>query len=114
VVFAWTREVVAGRGWAFEVWSGADTDLLANVRFLAGYRRPQVIDSGLAPAVLAAAAEQPTIGAIERALMSSAPVSAVRPVLLRLLWTGVLTADLSTPLNAETPVQVRTRGDRHA
>jgi hypothetical protein len=54
-VFASTREVVAGRGWAFETWSGADADLLANVGFLAGYRRPQVIDSGLVPAVLTAA-----------------------------------------------------------
>ena len=27
--FAWTRRVCAGRGWAFEAWSGADPRLLA-------------------------------------------------------------------------------------
>jgi TnsA-like endonuclease N terminal len=112
-VFAWTREVVAWRGWAFEVWSGAETHLLVNVRFLAGYRRSQVINRDLVSVVLAAAAEQPTIGAIERAVTPIAPVSVVRPVLLHLLWSGVVTADLSIPLNAETPVQARPRGDRH-
>ena len=40
--FSWTREVCAGRGWGFEAWSGADPRLLANVRFLAGYRRKDV------------------------------------------------------------------------
>ena len=35
---AWAGEVFAGRGWRHEIWSGADPVLLANVRFLAGYR----------------------------------------------------------------------------
>ncbi|HUY48709.1 MAG TPA: TnsA-like heteromeric transposase endonuclease subunit [Streptosporangiaceae bacterium] len=56
--FAWTLQVCTGRGWAFEAWSGADSRLLANVRFLAGYRRPAVIDTGLIAPVLDAAAGQ--------------------------------------------------------
>ncbi len=56
--FAWTRRVCAGRGWEFEAWSGADPRLLANVRFLAGYRRRAVIDTGLIATVLDAAAGQ--------------------------------------------------------
>src|SRR5712691_4862680 len=47
--FSWTRQVCAGRGWAFEAWSGADPRLLANVRFLAGYRRAALIDTALIP-----------------------------------------------------------------
>jgi hypothetical protein len=109
-VFAWTREVAACRGWAFEVWSGADAHLLANVRFLAGYRRPLVIDGGLVPAVLAVAADQPTIGGIECAMARVAPSRTVRPVLLHLVWSGALTADLSGPLGADTSVRVTRRG----
>ena len=35
--------VFAERGWEHEVWSGADAQLLANVRFLAGYRRAALL-----------------------------------------------------------------------
>jgi hypothetical protein len=31
-VFRWTQRMVATRGWAFEVWSGADAVVLENVR----------------------------------------------------------------------------------
>jgi hypothetical protein len=40
------------RGWGFEAWSGADPQLLANVRFLAGYRHGSVITGDVIPAVL--------------------------------------------------------------
>jgi hypothetical protein len=60
--FASTRQLCAGQGWAFEAWSGADPPLLANVRFLAGYRRPALIDAGLIPAVLDAAAGHVSAG----------------------------------------------------
>lgn len=105
--FAWTRRVCAGRGWAFEAWSGADPRLLANVRFLAGYRRPALIDADLIPAVLDAAAGQVSVGAIERALSPRHPPVLVRPVVLHLLWTGRLQADLARPLSADAPVRLR-------
>ncbi|WP_371551406.1 TnsA-like heteromeric transposase endonuclease subunit [Streptomyces sp. NBC_00554] len=35
----WAREVVLSRGWDFEVWSEPPETELANLRFLAGYRR---------------------------------------------------------------------------
>jgi hypothetical protein len=105
--FAWTREVCAGRGWVFEAWSGADPRLLANVRFLAGYRREALIDAALIPAVLDAAAGQASAGSIERALSPWHPAVLVRPVLLHLLWTGRLRADLTRPLSAQAPVWPR-------
>jgi hypothetical protein len=105
--FAWTRQVCAVQGWAFEAWSGADPGLLANVRFLAGYRREAFIAAGLIPAVLDAAAGQPSVGAIERALSPEHPPVLVRPVVLHLLWTGRLQADLTCPLSTDTPVRLR-------
>jgi hypothetical protein len=79
-------------------------NLLDNVRFLAGYRRRSVIAADLIPAVLGAAGQQPTIGGIERALGDRQPPQLVRPVVLHLLWTGLLRADLTHPLSAETAV----------
>jgi hypothetical protein len=104
--FSWTRQVCAGRGWGFEEWSGADSRLLANVRFLAGYRRAAFIDASLIPAVLDAVARQPSVGAIERVLSGRHPAALVRPAVLHLLWTGRLQADLSCPLSADTTVRL--------
>ena len=47
---AWAGEVFAGRGWRHEIWSGAPPVLLANVRFLAGYRHGDRVDAALAVA----------------------------------------------------------------
>jgi hypothetical protein len=107
--FAWTGRVCGGRGWAFEEWSGADPRLLANVRFLAGYRRAALIDAALIPVVLGAVAARRSVGAIERALSGRHPLVLVRPVVLHLLWTGRLEADLTCPLSADTPVRLRGR-----
>jgi hypothetical protein len=37
---AWPGELFEARGWGYEVWSGADPVLLANVRFLVGWPPP--------------------------------------------------------------------------
>jgi hypothetical protein len=104
-VFVWTRDLVGLRGWGFEAWSGADRQLLDNVRLLAGYRRTTVIDRDLIPAVLGVAAGPVSIGGIEWALRSQHLPVLVRPVVLHLLWTGVLRADLTRPLSLETEVR---------
>ncbi|NIK56123.1 TnsA-like heteromeric transposase endonuclease subunit [Kribbella shirazensis] len=104
--FAWTRQVCAVRGWAYETWLGADPALLENVRFLAGYRRPHLVRTALEPQVLAAARHQSTIGGIEAALAGVDASDVVRPVVLHLVWTGRLTVDLSRPLSAATTVRV--------
>jgi hypothetical protein len=109
-VFDWTAEVVGLRGWRFETWSGADPVVLANVRFLAGYRRPWVLDIGLRAAVLGVVDGQADIGGVERAVSSVAAPERVRPVLLHLLWSGLLATDLSRPLGAGSPVWRMGRG----
>jgi hypothetical protein len=103
--FSWTRELAASRGWGFEAWSGTDRQLLDNVRFLAGYRRGAAIEADLIAVVLDAAREPSAIGAVEQFLAGRHPVQLTRPVLLHLLWTGRLRADLGRPLGTGTVVQ---------
>lgn len=103
--FSWTREVAAHRGWKFEAWSGADRQLMDNVRFLAGYRRGAAIQSDLITVVLDAVGEPSAIGTVERLLAGRHHAVLIRPVLLHLLWTGRLRADLSRPLGTGTVVQ---------
>jgi TnsA-like endonuclease N terminal len=89
-VFGWTERVVSARGWAFEAWSGADDRLLANIRFLAGYRRRTVVREQLLPVALYLAGSCPTIGALEQALSGAgrAPLTVARPVVLHLPVDG--------------------------
>jgi hypothetical protein len=102
-VFAWTEETIAGRGWAFEVWSQAPLPLLTNIRFLAGYRREALIEASLIPDVLALARPPAAIIDVERAL-AVRPTALVRPVILHLIWMGELEADLMRPLSRESIV----------
>lgn len=104
--FAWTHHVCARRGWAYETWSGGDPAVLENVRFLAGFRRPALLETDRMPAVLAAARGQSTIGGIEAALADQMPQEAVRPLVLHLIWSGALVADLGRPLGSATTVEV--------
>ncbi|MEU4159220.1 TnsA-like heteromeric transposase endonuclease subunit [Actinoplanes sp. NPDC026670] len=128
-VFAWTEQVVASRGWLFEVWTGADAGLLANVRWLAGYRRRAVIQTSLLPAAMELADKHRTLGELEAALTAqlcteltsadpdvdaydSAVIKQrcrdfVRPVVMHLLWTRQLRAPLDLPLQATTPIAPR-------
>ena len=49
---AWPGELFVARGWGYGVWSGADPALLANIRFLAGYRRQGMPPDAVTAAVL--------------------------------------------------------------
>lgn len=102
--FAWTESVCRAHGFGFEAWSGCEPVLLENVRFLAGYRRPELIDVGVARLVLAGACRARTIAQIEYGLAASQYRGLVRPAALHLLWTGALSADLSRVLDAGTVV----------
>jgi hypothetical protein len=103
--FAWTKQVCAGRGWGFEAWSGADPVRMENVRFLAGYRRPEVIDQDVLEEVVEVAKTHRSIAAIERAIAGGVPADLVRPAVLHLLWTGLLVCDLGRPLGSWTAVR---------
>ncbi len=100
--FGWAGHVFAARGWGHEVWTGAPEVLLDNVRFLAGYRRPDRLDAGVVDAVMAVAGGGGTIGDVENRCGATGPPELVRPVLLHLLWSGRLRADLMTVLSDRT------------
>jgi hypothetical protein len=102
----WTARTVALRGWGFEEWYGEQAQLLANVRFLAGYRRRWLIDEYLTQPVRQASALGSSIIDLERSL-PDAPSILVRPVVLHLLWIGELVADLSKRLDGLSVVEPR-------
>ena len=103
---AWAGRVFAERGWEHEVWSGADAQLLANVRFLAGYRRVALLEPVTGAEEVLRNEGALTIAGAEAALRSAGVVEP-RPVLLGLLWSGRLRADLERPLTAGTELEVR-------
>jgi hypothetical protein len=104
-VLAWAGEVIRARGWGFEVWSEPDPLLLANVRFLAGYRRPDLFDPVVLEAVRSATAEPVSIQAVESILSPRWPTAVVRPHVLHLLWSGRLGTDLGGQLGGTSLVR---------
>jgi hypothetical protein len=96
--FAWTRCLVEERGWQYEVWSGAPSPEVENVRFLAGYRRPWLFDAALLDEVRGADVEGRTFAEVVRGMDGCDPWT-TRAAVLHLLWRGELKTDLSTPLS---------------
>jgi hypothetical protein len=96
--FAWTRRLVEARGWQYEVWSGAPSAELENLRFLAGYRRPWLFDAALLDEIRSTHVEGHTLGEVLRGLDGHDP-ALIRAAVLHLLWQGDLKTDLSTPLS---------------
>jgi hypothetical protein len=100
---AWAGEVFAARGWEHEIWSGAEPVLLANVRFLAGYRFADRVDASLADAVARHAAPGATISELEQGWPDRA--GDARAAVLHLVWRGVFRTDLLVPLSSATRLE---------
>lgn len=102
-VFNWTGRLCAAKGWRFEVWSGADPTLLANIRLLGSSRRRQFV-SGLAiESVRYVAHPGTTMADIEAA--ADVPAADARRAVLWLLWSQEWSTDLTVPLCAESVIQ---------
>jgi hypothetical protein len=99
---AWAGVAFGLRGWRHEVWSGAPEVLLANVRFLAGYRRRDRFEGALLDGALAAVAEPGSFSGVEARCSTLGPPAAIRPALLHHVWSGALLADLGHLLSGET------------
>jgi hypothetical protein len=96
-----TREACVLVGWDYHVLSESDPTLLANVRWLAGFRRP-VHDAADIISMILEACHVPTpIGAVGD---RTAHQAIVRSVLFHLMWARRLIADLSRPLTNSTLV----------
>jgi hypothetical protein len=103
---AWTRKVVESRGWRFEVWSEPPEIPLANVRFLAGYRRDWLFDQDLVEELRTIDLAGATLGNAFACLPHHA-VPLVRSAVLHLLWRHELIIDLDRPLGRDSLLEVK-------
>ncbi|MFI2476747.1 TnsA-like heteromeric transposase endonuclease subunit [Nocardia xishanensis] len=99
--FGWTRELVEQRGWRYQVWTEPTDTELANVRFLAGFRRYQLFDPQLLEQVRAADLDGVAFAEACRSFPDFS-VPLVRSALLHLFWTQYFTVDLARPLQSST------------
>ena len=95
----WPGALFASCGWDYEVWSGCDPVLLDNVRFLAGYRRRQVVADEVVDQACRAVLDGEPLAVAERRLAADGPPHSARPALLAGLWQGRLATDLTRPLS---------------
>ena len=103
----WPGRLAREHGWDYEIWTGADPVYLANLRFLAGYRRPWLVPAGMTDAVLAAFRPGDTFGALAgRAGWDYRPGDA-RAAVLRLLWEQRLVTDLHHRLDGDSVLEAR-------
>ncbi|WP_430783357.1 TnsA-like heteromeric transposase endonuclease subunit [Actinoplanes sp. G11-F43] len=105
-VFAVTGRACEQVGWDYRLVHEPDPVLMANVRWLAGYRHPRC----LRPAVAAAA---PSVFAEPTPLMEGAallgdPLASL-PTVFHLLWSGRLHTDLAVPLSESSLVTAVSR-----
>jgi len=103
---AWPGELFEARGWGHEIWTGADPVLLANVRFLAGYRRPGIPPDAVTGAVLDLVRAGDCLGGLLDRLERGWPRPLAKAALLRLLWQRRVSTDLSRPLDAGGVLEV--------
>lgn len=104
----WTRKLVEGRGWRYEVWSEPPATELGNVRFLAGFRNPRCFDETLLDEVR----QHDLSGVTLREALSAdfgRPPPLVRSAVLHLVWNQHLTVDVAAPLTGSS---ILTKGPR--
>ena len=98
--FEWVQNVIDSLRWRFEIASEQPPVLLDNVRFLAGYRRPQSINEAALRALRATHFDNVTFGDAVRNAVGAEPL--VRAALLHMLWTHEVSADLSKVLSSQS------------
>jgi hypothetical protein len=103
---AWPGELFEARGWGHEIWTGADPVFLANVRFLAGYRRPGMPPGDVTDAVLDEVRPGECLAGLLDRLEHAWPRPVAKAAVLRLLWQRRISTDLSQPLDAGTVLEV--------
>lgn len=89
----WAREVVESCGWEFQVWCEPPEAELANLRFLAGYRRDWLFSSELLEEVRGSDLQGTTLGEAFRSFRNW-PDELVRAAVLHLLWSQELSTNL--------------------
>ncbi|MEV4916519.1 TnsA-like heteromeric transposase endonuclease subunit [Streptomyces tirandamycinicus] len=105
--FAATETACSQVGWEFRRVGAPAAVLMANVRWLAGYRHPRAYREVVAQVLVEVFADPTRLSV--GAAQAGHPI-VVLPVLFHLMWTGVLTADLRRAVLAGTTL-VRTDGE---
>jgi hypothetical protein len=105
---AWTRRVVESRSWRYEVLSEQPRSLLSNVRFLAGYRRAELINADALSHLRSHATDLAgnRIDDAEHRLADIYPLPLIRSALLHLLWRQEFVVDLTEQLGPSTVLEV--------
>lgn len=98
--FAWTRELMKSIGWRFEVANEMPEALLANVRFLSGFRRTESISQPCLEDLRALDVDGIEFRDVKR--MVPYPEPPVRAAILHLLWRQEFVADLTDVLDSKT------------
>jgi len=101
----WPGRLVRDHGWDYEIWTGADPVYLANLRFLAGYRRPWLVAAGLADAVLAAFRPGDTLAVLASRAGRGHPPAGARAAVLRLVWEQRLLTGLHRRLDGDSVLE---------
>lgn len=97
-----TRRACEAVGWRYAVWDRMDTVVVANQRWLAGYRHPRCFDEAVAARLLDVfTAPMPLMDGAE---LVGDPLGTL-PVLYHLLWRQLLVADLAVVLSHRTIVR---------
>ncbi|MFG2725447.1 TnsA-like heteromeric transposase endonuclease subunit [Streptomyces canus] len=99
---AWPGELFRQHGWEYEIWSRVDRVLLENVRFLAGYRRRDVVSEAEVEQAWERLVDGEELSLAERRLAGGRPPEEARPALMALLWARRLRTDLSRPISGES------------
>ena len=93
----WAGRIIEARGWTYRIVSEPAPALLANVRFLAGYRRRIQFPATDVNRAVEASVEAMTVGEAFRLAGRALDDQAYgRAVVLHLLWARVLRCDLAT------------------
>jgi hypothetical protein len=103
---AWPGRLFQAHGREHEIWSGAGPALLANLRFLAGCRRPGLLPDNLLDEVLAKVRPADTIGGVIGRVSGAHGPGEVKAAVLRLLWQQRLATDLHGRLDADSALEV--------
>ena len=97
-----TGRACAAVDWRYAVWDRMDAVVVANQRWLAGYRHPRCFDEAVATRLLG-------VFTTPRPLMDGAELAGdslgTLPVLYHLLWRQLLVADLAVVLSHRTIVR---------
>jgi hypothetical protein len=106
LVCDWTRQVVESLGWLYRIITEPPPVQLANVRFLAGYRREWLINQHVLEELRSRTGEFVTtcISDVERR-QCDYPRPLVRAALMHLLWRHELRVDLTEPLRPRTVLE---------